>query len=94
MTSVIEVKRKEGESVDSLIRRFSKKVQQSGLIIRTKKRQHFVAPLSKGEQRVGALRRQNIRERKEYLRKTGQLDEEELRSRNPRVRALIKRGLR
>ncbi len=91
---MIEVKRKEGESVDSLIRRFSKKVQQSGLIIRTKKRQHYVPPLTKREQRASALRRRVVRDRKEYLRKTGQLDEEELRSRNPRVRALIKRGLR
>lgn len=91
---MIEVKRKEGESVDSLIRRFSKKIQQSGLIIRTKKRQHYAPPPTKREQRASALRRRVVRDRKEYLRKTGQLDEEELRSRNPRVRALIKRGLR
>lgn len=91
---MIEVKRKEGESVDSLIRRFSKKVQQSGLILRAKKRRHYSPPLTKRAQRSSALRRQAIQERKEYLRKTGQLDEEELRSRSPRVRALIRRSLR
>lgn len=91
---MIEVKRKEGESVDSLIRRFTKKVQQSGLVIRTKKRQYFAKAKTKTEQRSDALRRQTIRDRKDYLRKTGQLTDEELRSRNPRVIKLIKRSLR
>ena len=91
---MIEVKRKEGESIESMLRRFSKRVQQSRLIIRTKKRQHFETPKTKREQRVEALRRLTIRARKEYLRKTGQLTEEELKSRDPRVKALIKRTLR
>lgn len=91
---MIEVKRKDGESVEGLIRRFSKKVQQSGIILRTKKRQRFEPTKSKGEQRVDAVRRQKIRGRKEYLRKTGQLTEEDLRSRNPKIKALIKRTLR
>ena len=92
---MIEVKRKDGESVEGLLRRFSKKVQQSGLVVRTKKRRFFEPAKTKREQRVDALRRLSIRERKEYLRKTGQLSEEDLRSRNnPRVVAMIKRALR
>lgn len=91
---MIEVKRKDGESVESLLRRFSKKVQQSGLILRTKKRRFYEPGKSKREQRVDALRRLTIRGRKEYLRKTGQLQDEDLRSRNPRVIAMIKRALR
>ncbi|MEK7496820.1 MAG: 30S ribosomal protein S21 [Patescibacteria group bacterium] len=91
---MIEVKRKDGESVESLLRRFSKKVQQSGLILRTKKRQHFEPAKTKREQRGEALRRLAIRGRKEYLRKTGQLTEEELRSKDPRVRSLIKRSIK
>jgi len=91
---VIEVKRKDGESVETLLRRFSKKVQQSGLILRTKKRRFFEPAKSKREQKVEALRRITIRGRKEYLRKTGQLQDEDLRSRNPRVIAMIKRALR
>ncbi len=91
---MIEVKRKDGESVETLLRRFSKKVQQSGLILRTKKRRFFEPAKSKREQKVEALRRITIRGRKEYLRKTGQLQDEDLRSRNPRVIAMIKRALR
>lgn len=91
---MIEVKRREGESVESMLRRFSKRVQQSSLIQRTKKRRFFDPPKTKREQREVALRRMVIRGRKEYLRKTGQLNEEDLRSRNPRVIAMIKRALR
>ena len=91
---MIEIKRKDGESVESLVRRFSKKVQQSGLILRTKKRRFYESPKTKREQRADALRRSVIRARKEYLRKTGQLQEEDLKSRNPKVMAMIKRSLR
>lgn len=91
---MIEVKRKDGESVEGLLRRFSKKVQQSGLILRTKKRRFYETPKTKREQRADAIRRITIRGRKEYLRKTGQLDDEDLRSRNPRVIAMIKRAVR
>lgn len=91
---MIEVKRRDTESVESLMRRFSKKVQQSGLIIRTKKRRFFESPKTKTEQRSDALRRGKIRVRKEYLRKTGQLSEEDMRSRDPKIKALIKRTIR
>ncbi len=91
---MIEVKRRDSESVESLLRRFSKKVQQSGLIIRTKKRRFYSTPKTKREVRADAVRRQVIRQRKEYLRKTGQLTDEELRSRDPKVKALIKRSIK
>ena len=91
---MIEVKRKDGESVESMLRRFSKRVQQSGLILATKKRRFFEADKTKREQRVDALRRMTIRNRKEYLRKTGLLEEEDLRSRTPKVIAMIMRALR
>jgi ribosomal protein S21 len=91
---VIEVKRKDNESVESMLRRFSKRVQQSGLILQTKKRRFFESDKTKREQRVDALRRMTIRNRKEFLRKTGLIEEEDLRSRNPKVIAMIKRALR
>jgi len=91
---VIEVKRRDGESVEGLMRRFSKRVQQSGVILRTKKRRFFATDKTKREQRSDALRRVAIRVRREYLRKTGQLSEEDLRSRNPRIKAMIKRTIK
>ncbi|HAO81135.1 MAG: 30S ribosomal protein S21 [Parcubacteria group bacterium GW2011_GWD2_43_10] len=91
---MIEVKRRDGESVEGLMRRFSKRVQQSGVILRTKKRRFFATDKTKREQRSDALRRVAIRVRREYLRKTGQLSEEDLRSRNPRIKAMIKRTIK
>ncbi len=90
---MVEVKRKEHESVESLIRRFNKRVQQSGIILRAKKRRFYETPRTKRELRQAAVRGQMIAKRKEYLQKTGQLTEEELKSNSTRVRNLLKRGL-
>ncbi len=91
---MIEVKRRDSESVEGLLRRFTKRVQQSGVILRTKKRRFYASPKTKREQREDALRKAAIRDRREYLRKTGQLSEEDLRSRNPRIKAMIKRTIK
>jgi ribosomal protein S21 len=53
---MIQVTKKDkSESTESLIRRFSRKVQQSGLIIRAKSVQTFEKPISKRERRRKAL---------------------------------------
>lgn len=72
---MVEVRRKDGESVEGLLRRFTKRVQQSGVLIRAKRSRFFESPKTKREERLDALRRKGIRERKEYLRKIGKLDE-------------------
>ena len=72
---VVEVRKKDGESVESLLRRFSKRVQQSGVLIRAKKGRFYSAPKTKREQREDALRRRVMNERREYLRRIGKLDE-------------------
>lgn len=72
---MIEVKKKEGESVESLLRRFTKKVQQSGVLIRAKKGRFYSSPKTKREVREDAMRRKLINERREYLRKIGKLEE-------------------
>ena len=90
---MIEVKKKERESVESLIRRFNKRVQQSGVLLRAKKKRFYETGKTKTERRSAALRNRLSQERKEYLRKTGQLTEEELKSKSPRVRNILKRGI-
>ena len=72
---MVEVRRKEGESVESLLRRFTKRVQQSGVLLRAKRARFFESPKTKREVREDAIRRKSIRDRKEYLRKIGKLDE-------------------
>ncbi|MBI4426805.1 MAG: 30S ribosomal protein S21 [Candidatus Kerfeldbacteria bacterium] len=72
---VVEVRRKEGESVESLLRRFTKRVQQSGVLLRAKRARFYEPPKTKREVREDAIRRREIRQRKEYLRKIGKLED-------------------
>ncbi len=73
---MIEVKRKDNESVGSLLRRFSKKVQQSGLLIQARNSRFKEKTKSRTERRKSALRRNEIVTEKERLRKLGKLEEE------------------
>ena len=57
------------------MRRFSKKLLQSGRIIQAKKIQYHTKPLNKRAQKLKALRREDIKDKREYLRKIGKLDE-------------------
>lgn len=72
---MVEVKKREGESVESLIRRFTKRLQQSGKLLRVKKGKFYQPPKNKRQIKDEALRRKVLRETKEYLRKIGRLDD-------------------
>lgn len=61
--------------MESLLRRFTKRVQQSGVLLRAKRGRFYEPAKTKREVREDALRRKSIRERKDYLRKIGKLDE-------------------
>ncbi|MGH7196201.1 MAG: 30S ribosomal protein S21 [Candidatus Saccharimonadales bacterium] len=53
---MIQVTRKdEKEAVENLIRRFNRKVQQSGVLSRVKSLQYFEKPISKRERRERAI---------------------------------------
>lgn len=73
---MIEVRKKKGESFESMIRRFNKRVQQSGRIYEARDLRYHAAPKSKNKQRQDALRRAQIRDTKEYERKIGKLKDE------------------
>ncbi len=68
---MVEVKKKDNESFDSLLRRFNRKIQQSGVLIRARKTRFFDPPKSRNLQKVAARRRQQIRTEKEELKKMG-----------------------
>jgi ribosomal protein S21 len=56
---MIQVTRKDAkESTENLLRRFSRKVQQSGTIAIVKQNQYFQKPISKTERRRKAIIRQ------------------------------------
>ncbi len=71
MSNLVEVKRKDNESFDSLLRRFNRKIQQSGVLIRARKTRFFEQPKSRNLQKVAARRRTQIRAEKEELKKLG-----------------------
>ena len=76
-----EVKRKRGETFESLIRRFSKKVQQSGRLIQMRKIRYHNKDKNKTANRAAAARREEITAKREYLKKIGKLIEEPTRRR-------------
>lgn len=72
---MVNVKRKKGESFESLYRRFSRRVQQSGSMIQMKKTRFHVDMPNKTKVKKSALRRLVARAKREYLIRVGQLDE-------------------
>jgi ribosomal protein S21 len=85
---MIEVKKRDNESSESLLRRFSRRVQQSGVLIRAKKRRFYEPPKNKREVRTDAIRRQTIRAQRELLRKMGKLEEYDVKKRGTRPKRL------
>lgn len=70
---MVEVKKKDNESFENLLRRFNRKVQQSGILVRARKIRFFTPPKSRNLMKVAARRRQQVREQKEELKKLGKL---------------------
>ena len=71
-----EVKRKKGESFESLLRRFSRRVQQSGKIIQAKKIRFRQEEKSSTKKRESALRRESLKTKREYMVKTGRIKDD------------------
>ncbi len=61
---MIQVTAKERESVESLIRRFNKKVIQSGVLGEARRKRYFEKPISKTEARAVAIRKARRKEQK------------------------------
>lgn len=70
---MVEVKRKENESFDSLLRRFNRKIQQSGVLVRARKTRFFEPEKSRNLQRSIAIRRSELREIREEQKRTGKV---------------------
>lgn len=75
---MIEVKKKERESSDNLIKRFSRRVQQSGVLLQARKVRFYAKPKKKREMRESALYRAKVKKEVDKLKKMGKFDEESL----------------
>ena len=63
----LKVEKKERETTQSLIRRFSKAIKRSGILKEARKRRFFRRPLSDKAKKVAALRK--LKAGEEYERK-------------------------
>lgn len=72
----IGVRKRDKESVQGLLRRFSRRVQQSGILIRTRRSRFYISPLTKRQKKLGALKRLKNQKEREKLYKLGKLEHE------------------
>jgi ribosomal protein S21 len=77
---MIEVKKKDHESSESLIRRFSRRVQQSGVLVHVRKNRFRVEEKTKRQMREGAMYKEKVRKVVTKLKKMGKFDEENFRN--------------
>ncbi|MEX0649884.1 MAG: 30S ribosomal protein S21 [Candidatus Andersenbacteria bacterium] len=72
---MVEVRKRDNETSDSLIRRFSRKVQQSGVLLQARKVQYYQRKKSKRKVREEAQRRGELQAERDRLIKLGEIDE-------------------
>lgn len=73
---MVETKRKKGETFESMYRRFSKRLQQSGRLFHARKIRFYEKDKSKGEKKKAALFKKDMESKKEYLKKTGKIKDD------------------
>jgi ribosomal protein S21 len=70
----VKVTKKEKETVASLIRRFQKAVQKSGILIRAREKMYKDRNLSEEKKKRKALRREELKKYYQRLEKMGLLE--------------------
>lgn len=70
---MVDIKRKPRENVSMMLRRFTQRVRQSGILVNAKKARFHQSKKSKGERRKGALEREKRRKERTRLKKLGKL---------------------
>lgn len=73
---MVEVKRKPNESTGGLLRRFSRFVQQSGVLIRRKSLKHRAKKLTERQQKNKAIMGVHLRKLRKNLEKLGKYNED------------------
>jgi ribosomal protein S21 len=77
---MIEVKKKDRETSESLIRRFGRRVQQSGVLMQARRSRFRTEEKSKTEKRAGAMYKMKVKKVVDRLKKMGKFDEEEFKN--------------
>lgn len=77
---MIEVKRKDRETSESLIRRFGRRVQQSGVLVQARKSRFRGEEKTRREMREGAIYREKVKKIVDKLKKMSKFDEEKFKN--------------
>lgn len=77
---MIQVRKKDKENAESLIRRFSRRIQQSGVLMQARRTRFQGDKKSKQEQRNEALYKVKIRKEINKLKKIDRFDNEALKN--------------
>lgn len=67
----INLRKKEGESNNSLVYRFTKKVMQSGVLRETKSKRYHNRKVNRAKRRASALHRERKREEIKHAKRMG-----------------------
>lgn len=73
---MVEVRRKQNESIGSLMRRFNRFVQQSGVLIRAKKSQFREKTMTERKEKNAAIMGMHLSELRKRLQKHGTYNED------------------
>jgi len=73
---MVEVKRKPNESIGSLLRRFNRFVQQSGVLFKAKQNQYRQKKQTERKEKNAAIMGMHLSELRKRLEKLGKYDEE------------------
>ena len=66
-SSLPEIRISEGESFESMLRRFTKRVQQEGILSESRRRQHFEPPTALRKKKAAAKRRKSLKAQRKNM---------------------------
>ena len=72
---MVEVRKRDNESTDSLLRRFSRKVQQSGVLLQARKIRFHTRKKGRRKMKEDAIRKAGLQAERDRLIKLGEIDE-------------------
>lgn len=72
---MVEVKRKKGETFESMFRRFTRHIVKSGKLLEAKSKRFFTKKITDNASRVNKLVRLEMTKKYEYLKKIGRIEE-------------------
>jgi len=70
----LEIRKKEKESSTNLVRRFSKRMKMSGILLKTRRDRFYVRKKSRQMKKRSALKREVLKKEYEKLKKLGKIE--------------------